>query len=67
MSKNWEIVGKLMMLNLENSKEQYSALGYTHRTELALRCPYCRIITFVDSNIRYDFCPHCGESCENVY
>jgi hypothetical protein len=49
-----------MMIDLENAREQYAALGYPHRNVLNLRCPQCRMITMVDETIRYNFCPHCG-------
>ena len=38
MSK-WEVVGKQMVINLENAREQYKVLGYPHRTVLKMRCP----------------------------
>lgn len=63
MSK-WEITGKQMIINLENAREQYKELGYPHRTELKMRCPLCNKITFCDSSILYEFCPHCGEQLE---
>ena len=44
MSK-WEVVGKQMVINLENAREQYKVLGYPHRTVLKMRCPLCRKIT----------------------
>lgn len=56
----WEDAGKQMLINLENAREQYSVLGYPHRTELKRRCSVCRKITLVDSSIEYKYCPHCG-------
>ena len=56
----WEKVGEQMLINLENAREQYAALGYPHRKILILRCSSCRKVTMVDSSIAYDFCPHCG-------
>ena len=56
----WEDAGKQMVINLENAREQYSALGYPHRTELKRRCSLCRKITLVDASIEYRYCPHCG-------
>ena len=43
------------MIDLENAREQYAALGYPHRNVLNLRCPQCRMITMVDETIRYNF------------
>ena len=63
MSK-WEIVGKQMVINLENAREQYKALGYPHRTVLKVLCPLCKKITFYDESILYEFCPHCGEKLD---
>ena len=63
MSK-WEIVGKQMVINLENAREQYKDLGYPHRTILKMRCPLCRKITLCDESILYEFCPHCGEKLD---
>lgn len=56
----WEDAGKQMLINLENAREQYSVLGYPHRTELKRRCSVCRKITLVDASIEYKYCPHCG-------
>lgn len=56
----WIIRGKQMVLNLENAREQYSALGYTHRNIQQLQCSECRKITLVDESILYEYCPHCG-------
>lgn len=56
----WEDAGKQMLINLENAREQYSVLGYPHRTESKRRCSVCRKITLVDASIEYKYCPHCG-------
>jgi len=56
----WIEAGKQMIVNLENAREQYAALGYPHRNELKLQCSCCRKITMVDESIAYNFCPHCG-------
>ncbi len=56
----WEKVGEQMLINLENAREQYAALGYPHRKIFNLRCSSCRMVTMVDSSIAYDYCPHCG-------
>lgn len=56
----WIIRGKQMVLNLENAREQYSALGYPHRNIQQLQCSECRKITLVDESILYEYCPHCG-------
>lgn len=66
MSK-WEVVGKQMVVNLENAKEQYKVLGYPHRTVLKMRCPLCRKITLCDESILYEFCPHCGEKLDTRF
>ena len=61
----WETVGKQMVVNLENAREQYSVLGYPHRNLLMLRCVNCNKIVFVDSGIsKYNFCPWCGDMKE---
>lgn len=60
----WTMTGKQMYLNLDNAREQYRALGYPHRTELKMACSNCKMITFVDSAIKYNYCPHCGAKME---
>lgn len=60
----WKVIGKQMIINLENAREQYSALGYPHRIILKMQCQNCRLITYCDSSIEYDFCPHCGEKMD---
>lgn len=57
---HWNLVGKQMVINLANAREQYSELGYPHRNILLMQCDRCRLITMVDESIRYDYCPHCG-------
>lgn len=57
---HWNLVGKQMVINLANAREQYSELGYPHRNILQVQCDKCRLITMVDESIRYDYCPHCG-------
>ena len=56
----WIMQGKQMIVNLENAREQYAALGYPHRNEYRLQCSLCRKITMVDGGIVYKYCPHCG-------
>ena len=56
----WIKQGKQMIINLENAREQYAALGYPHRNEYRLQCSLCRKITMVDGGIVYEYCPHCG-------
>ena len=60
----WIVFNKQMLINLENAREQYKELGYPHRTELGLQCSNCRKVTYVDSGIKYEFCPHCGAKME---
>lgn len=60
----WVVFNKQMLINLENAREQYKELGYPHRTELGLQCSNCRKVTYVDSGIKYEFCPHCGAKME---
>ena len=57
---HWNLVGKQMVINLANAREQYSELGYPHRNILQMQCDKCGLITMVDESIRYDYCPHCG-------
>lgn len=61
---HFEKVGKQMVVNLENAREQYAELGYPHRNILKLQCDHCRKITMVDASIMYKYCPHCGEKME---
>ena len=56
----WIKQGKQMIINLENAREQYAALGYPHRNEYRLQCSVCGKITMVDGGIVYEYCPHCG-------
>lgn len=63
----WIIVGRRMVIDLENAGEQYQMLGYLHRTELQMKCPVCRRVTSCDASIAYKFCPHCGEWLETEY
>lgn len=60
----WINVGKQMVINLENAREQYRALGYPHRIILKQQCSICRKVTLVDDSISYNFCPHCGAKME---
>lgn len=63
---HWNLVGKQMVINLANAREQYSELGYPHRNILQVQCDKCRLITMVDESIRYDYCPHCGADMRGV-
>lgn len=56
----WTKEGEQMLINLETAREQYKQLGYPHRTEEKLKCSVCRMVTLVDSGIKYEYCPHCG-------
>lgn len=60
MHGKWIKQGKQMIINLENAREQYAALGYPHRNEYRLQCSVCGKITMVDGGIVYEYCPHCG-------
>jgi len=63
---HWNLVGKQMVINLANAREQYSELGYPHRNILQMQCDKCRLTTMVDESIRYDYCPHCGAEMREV-
>ena len=56
----WIYKDESLIVNLNNAKEQFDALGQVHRTELRLQCSVCHKITMVDSSIKYEYCPHCG-------
>ena len=60
----WIRDGEQMIINLENAREQYAVLGYPHRKYLKLECSVCKMLTLVDSSIKYEFCPHCGARME---
>lgn len=61
MRGKWIKDGELMVLNLETAREQYSRLGYPHRTILRLKCSNCGGYATVDETVPfYDFCPNCG-------
>ena len=62
----WIKKGKQMHINLENALEQYRVLGYPHRNILELQCDTCNMLTMVDSTIKYEFCPHCGEPMDGI-
>ena len=62
----WKTEGQQMVINLENAREQYSVLGYPHRTILKLRCSNCNKIVFMDKSLQeYNYCPWCGEKRED--
>ena len=56
----WIDKGEMMVVNLENARQQYKELGYPHRNISRLECSECGKLTLVDSSIGYEFCPHCG-------
>ena len=59
----WEYRGeyKVIRCGTPIEKQQKEALGYGGRVIEKLRCTACNKLTMVDSSIRYDYCPHCGE------
>lgn len=64
-SGKWEHVGSRKVIVLEDALDQFNAFGTVHRNYEVLRCPKCNKRTIVDSDILYEYCPHCGAKIES--